>query len=228
MAKRSLQKPDWEDLQQIPLGLEIDENEPGVNLSPDEARLRSEAARNTLEAQGRPAGEKPEWYRRYAELRAAGWSWRVACYIAWASCPLNGRQPGTQDELARQVLGLNSDRQIWVWRKKNPAIDETVALLQAAPLFEHRADIFKALITSATSGDYKSHQDRKIALEMLGDYVPRLKVEGDQRKVSDLSEMSDAALEEKARHRTAEDSAQDRQEAEDEQDGEGDQEGDNA
>jgi hypothetical protein len=212
--KRSLQKPDWEDLQQIPLELEIDESEPGVNLSPDEARLRSETARFALEH-----GEDREWYKRYAELRSAGWSWRVACYIAWASCPLNGRSPATQDELARQVLGLNSDRQIWVWRKKNPAIDETVALLQAAPLFEHRADIFKALIDSATSGDYKSHQDRKIALEMLGDYVPRLKVEGDNRKVSDLSELSDAELEEKARHKATDDSTQDEQDGGIDEDG---------
>ena len=174
-GETSITKTDWEELQQIPLGLDIDEDEPGVNLSTDEARLRSETARLTLDQ----AGRNPERYRRYAELRAAGWSWRVACYIAWASCPLKGRNPATQDELARQVLGLNSDRQVWVWRRKNPVIDETVAIFQAAPLFEHQADLIKALIESAINGDYKSHQDRKMMAEMLGIYVPRLRVEGE-------------------------------------------------
>ncbi|MBE3038628.1 MAG: hypothetical protein IMZ62_07440 [Chloroflexi bacterium] len=199
--KSKLQKPDWEELQQIPLGLTIDETEPGVNISPEEARLRSEAARSTLEQ----SGEQPEWYKRYAELRAAGWSWRVACYIAWASCPMNGRNPKTQDELARQVLGLNSDRQIWVWRKKNPAIDETVAVFQAAPLFEHRSDLFEALWKSGTSGDYKSHNDRKLAFEMMGDFVPRMKVETEKGKISDLGEISDEELERKARLAQVED-----------------------
>lgn len=187
--KRPLQKPDWDILQQIPLGLEIDEVEPGI-VSPDEARMRSEAARKLFDE----AAEKPEWFARYAELRSAGWSWRVACYIAWASCPRKSRDPKSQEELATTVLGLTSDRQIWTWRTKNPAIDETVALLQAAPLFEHRADILRALIDSATDPDYKHHQDRKIALEMMGDYVPRVQLEDDRRRIDDLDQLPEEEL----------------------------------
>jgi len=187
--KRPLQKPDWDILQQIPLGLEIDEVEPGI-VSPDEARMRSEAARKLVDE----AEEKPEWFARYAELRSAGWSWRVACYIAWASCPRKSRDPKSQEELATKVLGLTSDRQIWTWRTKNPAIDETVALLQAAPLFEHRADILRALIDSATDPDYKHHQDRKIALEMMGDYVPRVQLEDDRRRIDDLDQLPEEEL----------------------------------
>ncbi|MHB8191810.1 MAG: hypothetical protein ACYDGL_00855 [Bellilinea sp.] len=187
--KRPLQKPDWDILQQIPLGLEIDEVESGT-VTPDEARMRSEAARKLFDE----AQDKPEWFARYAELRSAGWSWRVACYIAWASCPRKSRDPKSQEELATKVLGLTSDRQIWTWRTKNPAIDETVALLQAAPLFEHRADILRALIDSATDPDYKHHQDRKIALEMMGDYVPRVQLEDDRRRIDDLDQLPEEEL----------------------------------
>jgi len=187
--KRPIQKPDWDYLQQIPLGLEIDEVEPGI-VTPDEARLRSEAARSLFD----DAEAKPEWFARYAELRSAGWSWRVAAYIAWASCPRKNRFPKSQEELATKVLGLTSDRQIWTWRTKNPSIDETVALLQAAPLFEHRADILRALIDSATNPDYKHHQDRKVALEMMGDYVPRIKVDAERRKIDDLDQLSEEEL----------------------------------
>ena len=187
--KRPLQKPDWSVLQQMPLGLEIDEIEPGT-ITPDEARLRSETARLQLD----DGANKPEWFARYAELRSAGWSWRVACYIAWASCPRKSRSPETQEELATKVLGLTSDRQIWTWRVKNPAIDETVALFQAAPLFEHRADIMDALIASASTHDYKNHQDRKMALEMMGDYVPRLRVDAERHKLDDLDQMTEEEL----------------------------------
>jgi hypothetical protein len=120
-------------------------------------------------------------------------------------------------------LGLNSDRQIWAWRTKNPAIDETVALLQAAPLFEHRADIFKALITSAASGDYKSHQDRKLAFEMMGDYVQRMKVESDRRNLDDLSEMSEEELQQIARLGTTERNEPDEQDDPIGRDDQGDQ-----
>lgn len=195
--KRPLIPPDWDELRQIPLGLEIDEIEPGN--TPDEARLRSETARSAFDR----LEERPEWFRRYDELRSSGWSWRVAAYIAWASSPRKSRWPRSQEELATEVLGLTSDRQIWTWRQKNPSIDETVAILQAAPLFEHRADIFRALIESASSPDYKAHQDRKIALEMLGDYVPRLRVDDARRGADDLSELSDDELARLARVKTS-------------------------
>ena len=87
------------------------------------------------------------------------------------------RWPETQAELAEKVLGLSSPRQISEWRKNDPRIDDAITMLQAAPLHEHRADIYKALVTVATDPDYKGHSDRKLALEMLGDYTPRSRMD---------------------------------------------------
>lgn len=113
------------------------------------------------------------WWSEYQELRTQGWDWRKAVYIAWAASPAKDRQPATQELLATDVLGLTSDRVIRKWRDKQPAIDDAVAEVAAAPLLRHRRDIYNALITCATDPDPKSHQDRKLALELLGDYKPR-------------------------------------------------------
>lgn len=141
--------------------------------------------------------QKPEWFAQYMELAKMGFAWRVAAYIAWASSPKIGRWPKTQAQFAREVLGLTSDRVIIAWRQKNPSIDSTIGQMQSQPLFEHRADFFNALIVSGTTPDYKNHQDRKLALEILGDYNPKIKIE-DGRKGSgsnDMAELSDLELE---------------------------------
>lgn len=116
-------------------------------------------------------------------LREAGWPWRVAAYIAWASSPKIGRWPSSQNELARQVLGLTSDRVIATWRKKNPAIDDVIALMQAKPLLDHRRDVFKALSESAADPSFHGSQDRKTFLSMTGDYVPHQKIEMERPKL---------------------------------------------
>jgi hypothetical protein len=135
------------------------------------------------------------WLEDYFLLREARWPWRVAAYIAWAGSPRQRRWPHTQLQLAQDVLGLNSDRVILTWRKKNPAIDETVALMQSAPLYQYRRDIYDALIQSASEPGYRNHPDRKLALEMMGDFVPRAQL--DLKKPfdpDDLSEYSTAEL----------------------------------
>jgi hypothetical protein len=164
-----ISKPDY----QLTLPLELEEavSDQLLAVSPEEARLRSETARSVL------AGVDVTWKGEYEKLLEGGWNWRVAAYIAWASSPKASRTPKTQDELAKQHLGLTSDRAINTWRKRNPAIDEMVAVLQAAPLWEHRSEIYAALISVATSPEYKGHNDRKLALELLGDYVPAAKLE---------------------------------------------------
>lgn len=183
--------------QQLALNLELDE-EMGDVSNPALTHLRkqviSETARETLDE------INTAWMADYKRLRDDGWPWRVAVYIAWSASPKRSRVPATQDELAINVLGLTSDRAIATWRKKNPAIDEMVALLQALPLLEHRRDIYEALIESAASPDHRSHQDRKLALELLGDYVSKSQVSvkrsGD---VDDLSTLSDEELDQLAR-----------------------------
>ncbi len=182
-------KPDYQ--LKLPLELE-DEAAPDQStvVSPEEARLRSETARAALNS------ADVSWKGEYDELVKGGWNWRVAAYIAWASSPKTTRAPKTQEELAQQHLGLTSDRAINSWRRKNPAIDEMVAILQAAPLWNHRAEIYEALITVATSAEYKGHNDRKLALELMGDYVPHSKIEAElNRRITD--DLSNLPFEEK-------------------------------
>ena len=76
-------------------------------------------------------------------------------------------------------------------------IDEAVALLQAAPLFEYRGEIYKALVENAIQVDYKTHNDRKLALEMMGDYIPASKVTAEMMrslKGNSLDDLSDEEL----------------------------------
>lgn len=138
------------------------------DVSPEEAKLKSEAAQKALELLYGKAGA-PRWLDDYLELTKGGWPWRVAAYIAWASTPKGARDPKTQDELARFHLGLSSDRAIATWRSKNPLIDEMVHKLQGSPLWKHRAEIIAAMVAVAAKPDAKGHQDRKLALKLMGD-----------------------------------------------------------
>src|SRR5574340_577052 len=121
-----IEKPDYtlpEGFQQLALDLEVEEVE-GSGVSEQERRLRSETARAALEA------KKPEdipWLEDYLRLREGGWPWRQSAFIAWSSQPHGRRVPSKQDDLAR-MLGLTSDRAFSTWRKKNPAIDETISV----------------------------------------------------------------------------------------------------
>jgi hypothetical protein len=161
-----------EEYHQLALGLDLPEVEL-EGVSPEEARIRSEAGRSALIAL-KSTSEQPDWFERFEMLTRGGWPWRQACYIAWASMPKEGRKPASQDRLATQFLNLTSDRAISTWRKKNPAIDSMVAILQSAELWEHRADSFKNLINGMKKAgmDYKFFNHLKLFLEMTGDYVP--------------------------------------------------------
>jgi len=191
---------------------EIDDPAAAAGESPGDAQIRAETARRVFEgrtqstppsptgtqeaqAQGAVGAYEPEWYEMYQNLKGSGFKWRVAAYIAWAASPKIGRWPKTQEELATQVLGLSTDRVIGTWRRKNPAIDELVSDLQAAPLLEARADVFKALRQSAAIVDHRSNPDRKLFLEMTGDYVPHAKIDlGGAAAGDDLSQYSEEEL----------------------------------
>lgn len=178
---------------QLPLLLDLPEAEDGIPR--EQALVRAEAARKALEELYGKVGA-PRWLDEYLELTKGGWPWRVAVYIAWASTPRTGRDPKTQDELAR-LVGLNSDRAISTWRKRNPAIDEMVRVMQAIPLFKHRAEIFTALAAVAVRPEYKSHNDRKLALELMGDYMPAHRVLAGllgSAKEGDLSDLPEDEL----------------------------------
>src|SRR5512133_2078388 len=127
---------------QLPLDLDVPEVEGSASqeINLDEMRLREQVACKALEGMAGKLGA-PRWLDDYLELCKGGWPWRVAAYIAWASTPKGSREPKTQEELARNHLGLTSDRAIMTWRKKNPAVDEMVRMMQSGSLFKHRAEI---------------------------------------------------------------------------------------
>lgn len=191
-SKMPIDKPNY----QLEFALDLpEENSGNLALSPEEVRLRAETARQALDDKN-----DTRWRGEYIRLRDHGWNWRVAAYIAWASSPKVNRKPATQDELAREYLGLNSDRVIASWRKKNPAIDEMVMVLQSAPLWEERADHFDALNDGArkSKDDYKFFPYLKMVMEMRNDYVPTAKLDALLRKngisKGDLADMSEEEL----------------------------------
>lgn len=123
--------------------------------------------------------DAPEWWEAYLELRADGWYWRKAAYIAWAATPTGKRWPETQKELATEVLGLKSARSIRRWKNRDPEIQETIEQMQVAPLMKHRADVIDSLIFVARMKDPKAHSDRKLFLEMTGDYKSKQELDID-------------------------------------------------
>jgi hypothetical protein len=170
-----IQRPNYhldEEYKQIALDLELPEVE-SDGVSPEEARIRSEAGRAALSLlKGKQ--EQPKWFERFEMLMDNGWPWRQAVYIAWASMPKDGRVPETQQQLATDYLNLTSDRAISTWRKKNAAINTMIGILQSSELWEFRADAFKNLVEGMKSAgsDYKFFNHLKLFMEMSGDYVP--------------------------------------------------------
>lgn len=184
----------------LPLDETVDEARQAV--SQEEARRISEAARGAWEKaisyqQSDISNEqygKKEYFEDYLRLRELGWPWRVATYIAWASSPKGRRWPETIEKLATEVLGLSGPRVIYQWRGRFPTIDAVVAVMQAAPLFEHRRDVINALVEQAGKADYKSFNDRKLFLEMTGDYTPQSKLKLLRAAAESEGEMSDEEL----------------------------------
>jgi len=149
-------------------------NFPASAATPGQPESRSAHAR--LHDQG----DRWPWWEDYQTIRNQFphfGNWRIWVYLAWASQPADRRQPPTEAELARGVLGMSSARSIRNWKAKDYGelanIEQAVAYLQAAPLLRYRRDIFDALVEVAKTPDPKAHSDRKLALEMTGDYTPR-------------------------------------------------------
>lgn len=122
--------------------------------------------------------ERPSWWQDYLAIRDKFphfKNWRIWVYVAWAGQPVRGRKPATKEELAAEILRCSS-RVIRKWEARNygdlPGVLEAIAWVQAWPLLRHRRDIYNALIGVAVQIDPKAHQDRKLALELLGDYRP--------------------------------------------------------
>jgi hypothetical protein len=190
-----IRKSDPKDLEQLALGLDLPAAEEEAGLSRGEMTRISLAAMHALENL-QEVEAKAGWFADYVRLKELGFMWRVAAYIAWEASPRGKRWPESMALLATEVLGLKSPRVIYTWRKKNPAIDEIIAVMQTEPLYEHRRDVIEAMIEVASSRDYKGHSDRKLFFEMIGDYVPRAQVDVGKKSLTedDLSELSDEEL----------------------------------
>ena len=161
---------------------------PGMEGLPDPldaAQLRAEEARAVFEARW---GNTP-WMDDYFRLLAEGWQWRQAAYIVWSCQPKGQREPQTQQEFAVSI-GLASDRAIRKWREGNPAIDERIHELTASALMKARAEVFGALIASATNPSPRACTDRKLFLELTGDYSREQIVRIGTTLPDDLAELS--------------------------------------
>jgi len=68
-------------------------------------------------------------------------------------------------------------------------------MMQARGLWEHRSDVLNTLAEMAARADYKAHNDRKLYLEMTGDYTPRSMVGvGKAGKGGEIEALSDEEL----------------------------------
>ncbi len=160
---------------------DFDEEEfPAGETTPGQAqsrRARAELARWVVGQEKEPIW-LPIWLELSAE-RVAGkrrWDWRKALYIAWSCVPRSQREPKTIDGLA-DLLGLKGSGTIRAWRAKDPGIDERIATLPRQLLLGHVADVYGALVEVASTPDPKAHQDRKLFLELVGEYAQRSEVE---------------------------------------------------
>jgi len=165
---------------------------PGMEGLPDPldaAQLRAGEARAVFEARW---GNTP-WMDDYFSLLAEGWDWRQAAYIVWACQPKASRIPATQQEFAVSI-GLTTDRTIRKWRDGNPAIDERIHELTASALMKARAEVFDALITAATNPSPRACTDRKLFLQMTGDFKPEQTLRLGGALPDDLAEVSAAEL----------------------------------
>jgi hypothetical protein len=173
------------------LGFELDLPDDDDSAGGPDARLLLETARSAFEEKQ----EKPDWFEEYEALIRGGWPFRVAMYIAWAASPKNGRRPDTIHELAN-LMGLTSPRAIYTWRSRNQAIDAQVAILQAAPLFKHRADVIQALVDSASTDSYRNNPDRRLFFQLTGELSEdvNLNVSGAKQDLRNLSDEELAIL----------------------------------
>lgn len=170
------------ELENFASGLQNAEDADGKELlSVADVRARELKFREMLRASGKISEddqEIPSWADVYHKLLNANVRPRIAAYVAWATMPKKYRWPETQDKLAKEVLGLTSDRAIATWRKKYPEIDMMISELQAEAMLEFRPGAFHALGTVASDPSYRANPDRRLFFEMTKDYTPRQRIEG--------------------------------------------------
>jgi len=162
--------------------------EGSIALSAAEIQERSLASKLAL-----GVDKVPAYFEQYHRMMEAGVPWRIAAFVAWASIPKDKRQPATQDEFSRQVLGLSSDRRIAEWRKQYP-IDQMIADLQGEQLMQFRPGVFEAIGWGASQKDYKAAAQQRLFVELTRD-MPNPKLDVNTNSAAqDLGDLSDAEL----------------------------------
>lgn len=136
-------------------------------------QLESRASYARLEEMRR----KLPWWEEYVQLRFEGWDWRKAAYMAWAVMPFARRWPETQEQLAKEVLGLKSDRTIRKWLEKQPEMGLRIEKLKVGMLGGHLSDVLETWVKMAKLEDPSAHRDRITYLETVGVYKPKGAVE---------------------------------------------------
>jgi hypothetical protein len=136
------------------------ENTPGQAVS----RVTYRDFLPTLE--GRP------WKDVYLQLRAEGWDWRKAVFIAWSAMPSSKRVPKTQKELAA-MLGLSGDKTFRNWMAKRPEMQARIEAFTVSLAGAALADVMEAWSEVAKQTDPKAHQDRITFLRWRGVYKPK-------------------------------------------------------
>ncbi len=158
------------DLAHVTARLSLEEWLKGCEEQPRWVALWEELCEETEPLVG-PDGEPVLNARGEARCRKR-WAWRKAAYIAWSATPKAQREPKTVEDLAA-LLGLAGAGTIRNWRRQDPGIDERVAALPRKLLAGRLVDVYEALAEVATSADPRAHPDRKLFLELLGEYTPK-------------------------------------------------------
>lgn len=172
-------------------------------------QAESRVGKAVLDAHLATLPERPAWATIYEDLMAEQietdgklrhrWDWRKSLYIAWSVVPRGERFPRTEQELA-QLMRLSSTRVFRAWKEKDPEIAERIARLPKQMLTSHIADVYNALVAVAATPVPAAHQDRKMFLEMVGEYQTKLALtganDGPVRFRYDLSNLTDDELEE--------------------------------
>lgn len=103
------------------------------------------------------------WLSAYRDLKAHGLYWKKAAFAAWFSAPKDARRPRTQEKLAK-LLNYKSVQTFYAWRKKAWFRKLGVDRLTESLLTQHLADINRAVIDAALTGNVA---DRRLYFERL-------------------------------------------------------------
>jgi hypothetical protein len=152
----------------------IEEDDAGAFPAPANAPGQAQSRRAYSKLLEEKRDECP-WWSAYLDLRSEGWDWRKAAFIAWSALPAEKRWPKTQQELARDVLGLHSDRTLRKWQQKNPRVAERIETALLAPLRERLPNVIAAWVAVAEMRDPSAHKDRITLLQTMKVYKPPAK-----------------------------------------------------